>query len=89
MPAGLVVLDAHAGEGLQLALVVAEVDDLGLDPDRVAAQVGDDVELVDVEAEVVESLHAPLDAPHLVGAELLEVGQLAPERLVARRAGAR
>ena len=38
--------------------MVPEVDDLRLDPDGVAVEVGDDVELVDVEAEVVE----PLDA---------------------------
>ena len=57
-PAGLGVLDVEPGQRLQLALVVAELDDLGLDPDPVAVEVGDDVELVDVEAEVVE----PLDA---------------------------
>ena len=48
-----------------------ELDDLGLDPDLVAVPVGDDVELVDVEAEVVEPLDALLDPPHLVGGELL------------------
>ena len=71
------------GERLQLALVVAELDDLGLDPDPVAVEVGDDVELVDVEAEVVEPLDALLDAPHLLGAELLLAGQLVPQRVVA------
>jgi hypothetical protein len=30
--------------------VVSELDDLGLDADPVAVEVGDDVELVDVEA---------------------------------------
>ena len=88
-PPGLGVLDVEAGEGLQLAAVVAELDDLGLDPDLVAVEVGDDVELVDVEAEVVEPLDALLDAPHLVGAELLLVGELGPQRVVALRRAAR
>ena len=70
-PPGLVVLDVEPGQRLQLAPVVAELDDLGLDPHRVAVEVGDDVELVDVEAEVVEALDALLDPPHLVGGELL------------------
>ena len=48
-----------------------------------AVPVGDDVELVDVEAEVVEPLDALLDTPHLVGRELLGGGQLGPERVVA------
>ena len=61
----------EAGQRLELAAVVAELDDLGLDPDPVAVEVGDDVELVDVEAEVVEPLDALLDPPHLVGGELL------------------
>ena len=70
-------------ERLQLAAVVAELDDLGLDPHLVAVQVGDDVELVDVEAEVVEPLDALLDPPHLRGRELLGGGQLVPQRVVA------
>ena len=81
-PPGLGVLDVEPGERLQLALVVAELDDLGLDPHLVAVEVGDDVELVDVEAEVVEPLDPLLDPPHLVGRELLLGGQLGPQRVV-------
>jgi hypothetical protein len=81
-PARLVVLDGHARECLQLAAVVAELDDLGLDADLVAVEVGDDVELVDVEAEVVEALDPTLDAPHLVDAELLLTGELGPQCVV-------
>ena len=82
-PARLGVLDVQAGERLQLALVVAELDDLGLDPHPVTVEVGDDVELVDVEAEVVEPLDPALDPPHLVEGELLLAGQLVPQRVVA------
>ena len=81
-PAGLGVLDVEPGQRLELAPVVAELDDLGLDPDPVAVEVGDDVELVDVEAEVVEPLDALLDPPHLVGGELLLRGQLGPQLVV-------
>ena len=82
-PTGLRVLDVEAGQPLQLALVVAGLDDLRLDPDPVAVEVGDDVELVDVEAEVVEPLDALLHPPHLRGRELLLGRQLLPQRLVA------
>ena len=82
-PPGLGVLDVQAGQRLELPAVVAELDDLRLDPDLVAVDVGDDVELVDVEAEVVEPLDPLLDPPHLVGAELLDVGELRPQRVVA------
>ena len=82
-PAGLGVLDVQAGQRLQLALVVAELDDLGLDAHPVAVEVGDDVELVDVEAEVVEALDAALDPPHLLEAELLLAGELVPQCVVA------
>ena len=88
-PAGLGVLDVEPGQRLQLAAVVAELDDLGLDADPVAVEVGDDVELVDVEAEVVEPLDPLLDPPHLVGGELLLRGELAPQRVVAARRAAR
>ena len=88
-PAGLGVLDVEPGQRLQLAAVVAELDDLGLDPDLVAVEVGDDVELVDVEAEVVEPLDALLDPPHLVGGELLLAGELVPQRVVPLARAAR
>ena len=82
-PARLVVLDEHARQRLQLALVVAELDDARLEPHPVAVEVGDDVELLDVEAELVEPLDALLDPPHLLGGELLLLGELDPERVVA------
>ena len=82
-PAGLGFLDVQAGQGLELAAVVPELDHLRLDAHLVAVEVGHDVELVDVEAEVVEPLDPLLDPPHLVGAELLLDGQLVPQRVVA------
>ena len=75
----LVVLHRETGEPLQFATVVTEFDDPGLDPDRVAVEVGDDVELVDVEAEVVETLNPLLDAPHLRGRERLFRRQFGPQ----------
>ncbi len=65
--------------------VVAGLDDLGLDDDPVAVEVGDDVELVDVEPEVVEPLDPLLDPPHLAGREHLLRGQLGPQRVVPLR----
>ena len=62
--------------------MVPRLDRLGLDPDPVAVEVGDDVELVDVEPEMVETLDAPPDAPHLIRGELLLAGQLVPELVV-------
>ena len=82
-PPRLVLLDVETGQALQAALVVAGVDDLRLDAHGRAVPVGDDVELVDVEAEVVEPLDPLLDAPHLVGGEVLVAGQLRPQSLVA------
>src|SRR4029453_4244887 len=82
-PPRLGVLDVQPGQRLQLAAVVPELDDPGLDPHLVAVEVGDDVELLDVEAELVEPLDALLDAPHLVGGELLLGGELGPQRVVA------
>ena len=79
-PAGLVLLDPESGQLLELAGVVPERDDLGLDPDPIAGVVGDDVELVDVEAKLVEPLDPLLDAGRLCGRELLLRGQLAPQR---------
>ena len=43
-------------------LLVAELDDPWLDADPVAVEVGDDVELLDVEAHLVEALDALADA---------------------------
>ena len=62
-PAGLVLLDVEAGEPQQPPRVVAGVDDLGLDLDRRAADVGRDGELVDVEAELVEPADPLVDPP--------------------------
>jgi hypothetical protein len=58
---------------------VAGLHDLGLDADGGAADVGHDVELVDVEAESVELLDPLLDAPHVVDVELLGGRQRVPQ----------
>jgi hypothetical protein len=67
-PAGLVLLDVQAGEAQQAAGVVAGVDDLGLDLDRRAAEVGRHRQLVDIEAEGVEPADPLVDAPAVAGA---------------------
>ena len=69
--AGLVLLDVEAGEPQQPTRVVAGVDDLGLDLDRRAVDVGGDGELVDVEAELVEPPDPLVDAPALAALEPL------------------
>src|SRR5665809_74763 len=74
-PAGLRIRGVHAGEALQVPTVVAELDHPRLDPDPIAVEVGHDVELLDVEAEVIEPLDALLDPPHLAGGELLLAGE--------------
>ena len=67
-PAGLVLADVEAGEAQQPARVVAGVDDLGLDLDRRAVDVGGDRQLADVEAEVVEPPDPRVDPPALAAA---------------------
>ena len=82
-PARLRLLDVETGQGPQFAAVVPGLHDAWLHPQPGPVGVGDDVHLLDVEAELVEGLHEPLNAPHLVDAELLGPGQLVPEHGVA------
>ena len=82
---GLVLLGVDAGQPHQTARVVTRVDDLGLDADRSSTDVGDDVDLVDVEPEAVEPLDALSHPPAFPDRELLLRGQLVPEVLVAGR----
>ena len=60
---------------------MAELDDLGSQQHPVGVG-GVHLDLVDVEAEVVEPLDPLLHAPELAAAELLLLGQLGPERVV-------
>ena len=62
--------------------MVSRVDDLGLQTHGAAADVGNDVQLRDVEAELVEALDAPGDAPAVVDVECLPAGQLRPQTVV-------
>ena len=68
-PAGLVLLDVQPGEAQQPPRVVAGVDDLGLDLDGRAVDVGGDGQLVDVEAELVEPPDPLVDPPPLAALE--------------------
>ncbi len=79
----LVLLDLEPGEPCQTARVVPGVDHLGLDGDRRAVHVGDDVELCDVEAQLVERLDPGRDAPAVRRAERLDPGQRVPQPGVA------
>ena len=62
--------------------MVPRVDDLRLDLHGRAADVGRDVELADVEAQVVEAVDACLHAPPLAVAERLGLGEGAPQLAV-------
>ena len=83
---GLVLLDVEPGQPQQPSLMVAGVDDLRLDPDGGAVPVGDDVELVDVETEVVEPRDARARcATSASRGEVLVAVSSDQSRLVARR----
>jgi hypothetical protein len=80
---GLVLLDLEPGELAQLAGVVAELDDAGVDPQPVAAGGRDELQLLDVEAHVVQALEPAVDEVALAGTELVLPGQLVPQPPVA------
>ena len=82
-PAGLVLSGDESGEGEQALLVVAALDDAWDEAQALAVLVGDDLHLADVESEVMEPADPLLDLPHLVGRELLDRGQLAPQVRIA------
>ena len=82
-PAGLVLLGVQTGQPEQPPGVVARVDDLRLDPDGRAGEVGGDVELGHVEAEGVQPTDPRLDPVHLAAVELLHPGELAPQLAIA------
>ena len=83
-PAGLVLLRVQAGERVQPAAVVAGLDDAGVQAQPVAVVAGDELELVDVEAELVQPVQPLVDPVARVVGEELVARQLVPERLVAR-----
>nr|RZI35762.1 hypothetical protein BJQ95_01856 [Cryobacterium sp. SO1] len=83
-PTGLVLFSVETGQAQQSALVVARVDDLGLDAHRRAVLVGLDREFLDIEAEMVEAFDAFGDAPALTAGERLGAGELLPQQPVGR-----
>ena len=82
-PPRLALLGAQAGEHQQAVAVVARLDDPWVEPQPEAAVLGDQLDLLDVEAELVQPVETLLDPVALVGSDQLLVGQLVPERLVA------
>ena len=83
--ARLVLLHVEAGQRVQPAAVVARLDDLRVEPQAPAARIADELDLLDVEAELVEAAQALVDAVGLVGPEHVLARQLGPQRLVAAR----
>ena len=83
-PARLVLLRHQAGERVQPPPVVAGLDDARVQPQPVAVLARDELELVDVEAELVQAVQPLVDLVARVVAEHLLAHQLVPERLVAR-----
>ena len=78
----LVLLDVESGQSLQVPGVMVCLNDPGPNANRGSGRSGDDIELIDVEAQHVEPFDPLLHAPGLVGAELLGAGQLLPQVLV-------
>jgi hypothetical protein len=76
--------DVEAGEAQQAPRVVPRVDDLGLDLDGRAVDVGGDGQFVDVEPEGVERADALIDAPALLGLDELAAGEGIPQLAVPR-----
>ena len=84
-PARLVLLRHQAGQRVQPPPVVAGLDDARVQPQPVVAVLaGDELELVDVEAELVQPVQPLVDPVAGVVAEDLLARQLVPQRLVAR-----
>ena len=82
--ARLVLLRRQARQRVQPPPVVAGLDDARVQPQPVAVLAGDELELVDVEAELVQPVEPLVDPVARVVAERLLARQLVPERLVAR-----
>ena len=83
-PARLVLLRVQPGEGVQPPPVVARLDDVGVQAQPIAVVSRDELELVDVEAELVQAVQPVVDLVARVVGEELVPHQLVPERLVAR-----
>ena len=75
----LALLDVQAGQPHHLPVVVAGVDDLGLDGDVVALRIRVHGQLGDVVAQLVELLDAAAQAPALVQGEGLLRGEDVPQ----------
>ena len=79
----LTLLDVQAGQSHHLTVVVAGVNDLGLNGDVVAVGVGVHGELGDVVAHLVELLDSAAQAPALIHGEGLLGGEHVPQLGVA------
>ena len=73
-PPGLVLLRVQAGEPVQPAPVVPGLDDARVEPQPVPVVAGDELDLLDVEAELVQTVQALVD----------DVAALRAEDLLAR-----
>ena len=82
--ARLVLLRVQPRERVQPPPVVAGLDDVGAQAQAVAVVARDELELVHVEAELVEAVQPVVDLVARVVGEELVAHQLVPERLVAR-----
>ena len=83
-PPGLVLLRVQAGQRVQPAAVMTRLDDAGIEAQPVAVVARDELELLDVEAELVQPVQPLVDPVARVVGEELVAHQLVPERLVAR-----
>ncbi len=84
-PPGLVLLRVEPGQPQQAVAVMARLDDVRVEAQAVALRRRDELDLLDVEAELVQPAQALVDPEPLVGRERLLARQLGPERLVAAR----
>ena len=81
-PPRLVLLGVQAGEHQQPPRVVAGLDDARVEAQPVALGHGLELDLLDVEAELVQAPQPLLDPVALVGSEDLLARELSPQRLV-------
>ena len=80
----LVLLRVQSGERVQPPPVMARLDDARVEPQPIAVVARDELELLDVEAELVQPVQAVVDLVTRVVGEELVARQLVPEGLVAR-----
>ena len=81
--AGLVLLHVKTGEAHELAGRVPGVDHARPHQHMGAVGGGFHLKLIDIETEFVELVYTLLDLPHFVRIEGIDVGERAPQRMVA------